>query len=407
MASVGSEGVGAVGAVRDGFECWLVARGFTRSAMSNRVWQLAELSGWLEGEGLTAGQLPGRVEGFVAAHRAAGHVMWGSVASARLPLEYLREIDVAPVPALVSADGALERLVGDYREYLRRERGLVEHTINRYVRVARLFLEDARRQAGLALEHLIAADVSGFLARECPKRQLPAARNLAARLRPLLRYLHVGGVIATPLLWAVPAVADLRDRSLPRGLAAVIAAAAGAAAIGGPGSAGAITRLAVDARALGLRAGEVAALTLDDLDWRCWRVDRARQGQPRGRVAAARRRRRGAGRYLRHRPRTRSRACSCGCALRPGRSAARVSRSVVRPPASVPGCRWSGAHRCGTRPRPGCSTRARRLPEIAQVLRHSELRDDRGLRQGRSQSAASARAAVAGRQGHERACEST
>jgi hypothetical protein len=76
----------------EGFECWLVARGFSRSAMSNRVWQLAQLSGWLEREGLTAGQLtPDRIERFVAAHRAAGHVMWGSVASARLPLEYLRE----------------------------------------------------------------------------------------------------------------------------------------------------------------------------------------------------------------------------------------------------------------------------------------------------------------------------
>ena len=34
---------------------------------------------------------------------------------------------------------------------------------------------------------------------------------------PLLRYLHVGGVISTPLRWAVPPAAQLRDRSLPRG----------------------------------------------------------------------------------------------------------------------------------------------------------------------------------------------
>jgi hypothetical protein len=37
-------------------------------------------------------------------------------------------------------------------------------------------------------------------------------------LRALLRYLHVAGVIELPLRWAVPAVADRRGLSLPRGL---------------------------------------------------------------------------------------------------------------------------------------------------------------------------------------------
>ena len=68
------------------------------------------------------------------------------------------------------------------------------------------------------LEWLTAADVSGFLARECPRRSVSGARELVAGLRPLLRYLHVAGLIGTPLVWAVPGVADLRDRSLPRGV---------------------------------------------------------------------------------------------------------------------------------------------------------------------------------------------
>ena len=71
---------------------------------------------------------------------------------------------------------------------------------------------------GLGLERLCAADVSMFLARECPKRSVSGARDLVCALRSLLRFLHLAGLIDAPLVWAVPSVADLRDRTLPRGL---------------------------------------------------------------------------------------------------------------------------------------------------------------------------------------------
>ena len=80
-------------------------------------------------------------------------------------------------------------------------------------------MEDrVQRVGGLGLERLSAADVSAFLARECRWRTVSGAMDLVAKLRALLRYLHVAGVIEVPLRWAVPAVADLRGRSLPHGL---------------------------------------------------------------------------------------------------------------------------------------------------------------------------------------------
>jgi len=252
-----------------GFEWWLLARGFERSTVGNRLWQLAHLSGWLEREGLFAGELTSeRIEQFLAARRAAGFLTWSCAASMRLPLEYLREIGVAPVPMAAVADGPLEDLLRDYRGYLARERGLVEHTIYGHERVARLFLaECAGPGGGLALECLSAQDVSGFLARECPKRSVSGARDLVFGLRPLLRYLHVSGLIEAPLVWAVPGVAEMRDRSLPRGLAPAVV---------GRMLAGCDRRTLIGRRdhaillllaRLGLRAGEVAALRLDDVDW--------------------------------------------------------------------------------------------------------------------------------------------
>ena len=261
---------GPLAAYAEGFERWLVARGFERSSVGNRLWQLAQLSGWMEREGLDADELtPERAEQFLTAHVAAGYVSWSSPPSLRLPFEYLREVGVVPAMVPLVVEGPLEDLLRDYRDYQARERGLVEHTIYRHERVARLFLGELQRpDGGLELQRLTAADVSGFLARECPKRSVSGARDLVFALRPLLRFLHVTGVIAAPLVWAVPGVADVRDRSLPRGLEPEVVARM-LASCDRRGLVGVRDHaiLVVLAR-LGLRAGEVAALRLDDVDWR-------------------------------------------------------------------------------------------------------------------------------------------
>ena len=111
-------------------------------------------------------------------------------------------------------------MLADYRRYLSVERGLSDHTVlDAYGPAARLVLgRSGRARTGSGLERLSAADVSSFLARECPKRSVSGARDLVCALRSLLRYLHLAGLIAAPLVWAVPSVADLRDRTLPRGL---------------------------------------------------------------------------------------------------------------------------------------------------------------------------------------------
>ncbi|MGO9975806.1 MAG: hypothetical protein ACLP01_23980 [Solirubrobacteraceae bacterium] len=206
------------------YRSWLVAQGFTRASIGDVMFHFAGLSCWLERERPAVGELtPERVEQFELERLAAGYSRrWARCT--RLPLRFLREVGAVPqVSAPVVANGPIERVLLDYRAYLARERGLAEVTIANYERVARLFLEDCLAR-GIALERLTAGDVSGFLARECPKRSVSGARGVVFGLRPLLRYLDVAGRISTALRWSVPAVADLRDRSLPRGLDAVTVA---------------------------------------------------------------------------------------------------------------------------------------------------------------------------------------
>lgn len=357
-----------------GYEQWLrEVRGFGHGALNVRLWHFRHLSLWLEREGFGAQELtPECGDRYVAARRAAGYSTFVSRLSLRLPLSYLREAGVAPLP--VPADGPVERLLGDYRRYLVHERGLATQTVAKSERAARVFLEERERAGGLQLEHMTAADVSSFLARQCPRLSVSEARLLAQGLRSLLRYLHVAGLIPVSLRWAVPAVADLRDRTLARGLdpahvAKLLASCDRRRTVGLRDYAVLLLLLR-----LGLRAGEVAAIELDDIDWRRGeilvrgkggRLDRMPLPADVGDAVA---------RYLRRRARSTSRALFLLVHAPRGPINGKVVLNIVHE-----ACRRAALPRVGPhRLRHTAATEMLRagasLPEIAQVLRHRELR---------------------------------
>jgi len=261
---------GPLASYASGFEGWLNSQAYSPSAAADRMYQFDQLSRWLEREGLGVGELADeQAMRFVEARRAAGLVTWVSPTSMDVPLGYLRGLGVAPFPAPAEAQGALEELLVGYHGYLLSERGLCQHTVfDGYGPAARLFLAKFEGPDGLGLERLGAAEVTAFLARECSKRSVSGARDLVGALRSLLRYLHLAGFVQMPLVWAVPSVADLRDRALPRGLEPgavrkLVASCDRRRLVGRRDYA--ILLLLVR---LGLRAGEVAALELEDVDWR-------------------------------------------------------------------------------------------------------------------------------------------
>lgn len=357
------------------YSSWLASREYSRWAAADRLYQLDQLSRWLAREGLAAGDLTGgQAERFAGARRAAGVVSWSSPRSVALPLEFLRGLGAVPPPASVRPDGPLQELLADYGRYLSVERGLCDHTVfDAYVPAARLFLSSVPGGVnGPDLGRLAAADVSSFLARECPKRSGSGARDLVCALRSLLRYLHLAGLIGAPLVWAVPSVADLRDRSLPRGLdpAAVrrLLASCDRRRLVGRRDFAILLLLS----RLGLRAGEVAAIGLDDIDWRAGlllvhgkgsREDVLPLPTDVGEAIVS---------YLLRRPRCQCRALFVRM-IAPRRGMDRCTVAwVVRAACDRAGLPRVGAHRL----RHTAATQMLRggasLPEIGQVLRHRE-----------------------------------
>jgi integrase/recombinase XerD len=255
------------------FATELARRGYTPSSLELHLRLAAHLSAWLDREDLGSGDLtPDVVERYFAARRAAGCASHRTSASLRPLLGYLRSVGVAPEPAGSVARGPVEALLERYRRYLQVERCLAAVTIDGYVCRVRPFVE--RRVVGteLRLESLAAGDVVAFVLAERPRRSRGSVKLTVTALRSLLRFLHVDGVLEEPLTRAVPSVAHWRLAGLPR-----------------PLEQGEVNRLLASCRLdtevgrrdfailkllarLGLRAGEVARLRLEDIDWRAGEI---------------------------------------------------------------------------------------------------------------------------------------
>jgi integrase/recombinase XerD len=249
-----------------GFGDELLRRGYRPEGATRHVQLLAQLSRWLERQGLDGDDLSEeRVAEFLEARRAEGYSGKRSFRWVLTVLSFCPGLEVAPaVPAAVTP---VEAMVECYSCYLSEERGLATRTVRAYLDLARLFLSCwGDRDGDLDLSQVTAEGVTTFVLRECRQRNVGSAQALVTALRSLLRFLFLEGHIDQPLAQAVPAGSAPKS-FLPRGLddevlAALLSSCETRTTVGSRD----LAILAVLSR-LGLRSGEVAGLELDDLDW--------------------------------------------------------------------------------------------------------------------------------------------
>jgi integrase len=251
-----------------GFRQALTQQGYTPHSASNQLQLMAHTSRWLAGCGLGVGELtPARVEEFLAHRRAEGYTLWLSIKAMVPMLGYLRGLGVVPTPAEAGPASEAEKLQEHYRAYLVQERGLAAGTVVSYLHVARLFFAARGNDGELHLDQLSAAGVTEFVLAECAPRSVGSARYIVCGLRSLLRYLYVAGHAEVQLEAAVPKVAGWRLAGLPvtfgRAEVKRLLASCDRRTTFGRRDYAVLILLS----RLGLRAGEVAALGLGDIDW--------------------------------------------------------------------------------------------------------------------------------------------
>jgi site-specific recombinase XerD len=268
-AAVERLGAGPFGPHLDSFVAALCELGYARSTVRARLRLLDDLGRWLGRQSLELPDLQEQtVNLFLAERRRKGRLRKGNGRGARHFLEHLRQQGAVRSPEPAADESPLGTLRRQYQSHLEKERGLAAVTVAGYWRFVRRLIAERFGDSPLRVGDLTPDDISGFILRHARSGSPGVARLMVTALRSFFRFLFLNGQTESDLAGAVPTVPDWRLAELPKYLTPeeverVVRGCERDAPVARRDRA-----IVLLLARLGLRAGEVIALELDDVDWR-------------------------------------------------------------------------------------------------------------------------------------------
>jgi site-specific recombinase XerD len=247
-------------------------RGYSPASFQTQVQLIKRFNKWLRSGHTEIRALDEIVvERFLHRRQSAGSARRGDAATLYRFLHVLRDQGATRRPKKPPLSPK-QRLTTNYGRYLLEERGLTQATVVNYVPFIDQFLSTRFPQSPCKLSQLRARDVTDFVRCQAHKFSPGRAQLLVTALRSFLRYLRYHGKITTDLNACVPTVARWSFATLPKFLPAgtvqrVLDRNNRTTSIGRRDYA----ILLLLAR-LGLRACEIVALNLEDIDWENARI---------------------------------------------------------------------------------------------------------------------------------------
>jgi site-specific recombinase XerD len=262
----------------------------------------------------------------------------------------------------------LEAVVEEYRRWLVVERSLAPSTVGYRVRIARLFLSACTVKDLKSLSLQVVID---FVVDQSSRLAVKSTQGLATALRSVLGFLYLAGVTDSELGLGVPAPSGPHATALPRWIAAgeleaLLASGDITTAVGRRNHA-----MVVLLARLGLRAGEVAGLRLEDLDWSAGEIVVRGKGSRSERLPIPVDVGRALVAYLRHgRPSTADRSVFLRACGPPVGVSAAVVGVVVRSACRRAGITVVSPHRLRHSAATAMLRAGASLEEVGEVLRH-------------------------------------
>ncbi len=258
---------------------WLAGQGYSTRSVLRRIPLLAAFGEFarLRGAGSVA-DLPGHVDAFVSERagqsrsaRRDGVPGWQVAKEIRRPVEHMLEFAVPGFKGAGRPRRALPfaGMCPGFFEYLAAERGLRPASVESYRHYLDCFEAYLRRAGVTELRELSPAILTAFVAgRSGAGLAKTSVRNVCSVLRAFLRYARREGLIGRDLAGTVEWPQIYRLADIPRSISwEEVGRVLGAVDTRTPCGKRdyAILLLMVT---YGLRSREVAALTLDDIDWK-------------------------------------------------------------------------------------------------------------------------------------------
>ena len=343
---------------REGFAAELTARGYTDLSLANQLRLMADLSRWLVARRIAVAELDDIAVGRFLTKRRRTHTQFLSRRALDPLLGFLVEHD-ALTKSSPLAPPRREELAA-YERYLIEERRVTPPRRAVCLKVAEDFLSDK------LVSKLVGADVAKFVARVTPDK--------LSALRSLLRFLFVSSRCKSNLVYAVPASPGWRQRSLPQGLEpfevrAVLATCDRRTFVGLRDYAALLLMVR-----LGLRAGEVAAVKLEEIDWQMGELAICGKGRSRGRLPLPADVGHAIARYLEIATRDKAtRTVFVRCRAPYTAMAVAGIQAIAQRALRGAGIMHGSAHRLRHTAATQMLRRGASLTEIAQVLRHQHV----------------------------------
>jgi site-specific recombinase XerD len=244
----------------------LRSRGYAEGTIRVKLQILAEMSRWSVRCRVTLFDEV-RLAHFLRDQRRRYRTSRGVRATGLQVIQCLRARgDLSPAPAVVRRDRA-SQIESEYASHLREERGVAEGTVAVYLRLVHPFVVKYLGVGSRRSAKLDAAGVIRFVLRQASSVSPCYAKLRVTALRSFLRFAYVRGTTKVDFGAAVPTVRNWRLASLPRFISAAdvlrLVRSCDRRTHGGRRDHAILLLLA----RLGLRAGEVAQLKLEDIDW--------------------------------------------------------------------------------------------------------------------------------------------
>ena len=258
---------GPLGPYIDDYAAELQEEGYAQHSAELRIGLVADFNQWLAKRRIPAPQITtAHFQPYLRFRARYRPPQRGAPAALKRLLDLLLRQGVIPEPSLPPATPA-EKLRDEFCLYLRQGRALASATLIAYRPFVGEFLTGRFGTGPVNLASLSAADVIGFVQRRAASIHSKQVQLLTTALRSFLRFAHYRGNVHTDLAACVPSVANWSQSNIPKAFPSgqvkhVLAACNRRTAVGRRDYA----ILLLLAR-LGLRAGEIRTLTLEDLDW--------------------------------------------------------------------------------------------------------------------------------------------
>lgn len=245
---------------------------------------VGDLLSWIAGSRSKLTDLDERmVERYLRYRGGKQSIQPGDRAALKRWLSVLRDAG-SIAPAALLPITSQDQIFEEFGDYLRRERGLAPKSIIRHQPFIRRFLHEVCPAGVGDLGRISQEEVIRYIERHARDWSAESGKAMCWSLRAFLRYLHHKGLNPLALAGCVPSIRQWKLASLPTYLSTaqvqkVLHGCDRATAMGRRDYA-----ILMMLAKLGLRADEVATLTLDDVDWRSGEMLVRAKGRQRARM---------------------------------------------------------------------------------------------------------------------------